>query len=86
MHQYLSKTLPSALSSAHPQMELHESHGNLFFSFIEKLPYYFLQLLQLTTLDSHFPNDNSDVENLCMGSFERLFEREMTFNPLPISY
>ena len=30
VQQYLFKTLPSALSSVHPQMELHESHGNLF--------------------------------------------------------
>ena len=35
VHQYLFKTLPSALLSVHPQMELHESHGNLLFIFWE---------------------------------------------------
>ena len=86
MHQYLFKTLPSVLLSVHPQMRLHESHGNLFFTFGETAI-----LFPTTTLptpacsfDSHFPNGNSDAENPWMCLFEYLFgERNDYSTPCP---
>ena len=73
VHQYLFKTLPSALLSVHPQMELHESHGNLLFIFWETAILFSTTTPLACSFDSHFPNDNSDVENLCMCLFEYLF-------------